>query len=200
MSLVWKHPFTAIVCGPTGSGKTSFVLKFIANVAIIMSPQPKRIIWCYGVYQSAFDSVRNVEFHEGLPDAEALKPNTLLILDDLMHESDSRVDKIFTKHSHHIGVSVMFLTQNLFHKGTRTMTLNAHYLVIFKNPRDKTQITYLARQMYPGRSKFVTEAFEDATAKPYSYLVVDLKADTEEKMRLRSGIFPGEDNFVYIPR
>ena len=194
MALEWKHPFTANVCGPSGSGKSSFVLKFIDNVRDIMSPPPKHIVWCYGVYQSAFNSVRNVEFHEGLPDAQTLKPDTLLILDDLMHEADSRVDKIFTKHSHHMGISVMFLTQNLFHKGARTMTLNAHYLVIFKNPRDKMQITHLARQMYPGRSKFVTEAFEDATAKPYSYLVVDLKADTEEKMRLRSGIFPGEDN------
>ena len=155
MSLVWKHPFTAIVCGPTGCGKTSFVQKFIQNAKLVISPPPTHIVWCYGVYQSAFDNLKNVEFIEGLPDTDVLKPGTLLIIDDLMHEADGRVDKIFTKHSHHNGVSVMFLTQNLFHKGARTMTLNAHYLVLFKNPRDKMQITFLARQMYPGKSKFV---------------------------------------------
>ena len=152
------------------------------------------------MYQQVFDEMQNVEFHEGLPESDMLRPGTQLIVDDLMHEADKRIDKIFTKHCHHNGVSIIFLTQNLFHKDARTMTLNAQYLILFKNPRDKTQITYLARQMYPGRSKFVTEAFEDATAKPYTYLVVDLRADTDDKQRLRSGIFPDEENYAYVPR
>ena len=46
-------------------------------------------------------------------------------------------------------MSVIFLTQNLFHKNKhmRTISLNAHYLVLFKNPRDVEQFTTLARQM-----------------------------------------------------
>ena len=118
MSLVWKHPFTALVCGPTGCGKTSFVLKFIENASKVISPPPKHIVWCYGVYQQAFDEMRNVEFHEGLPESDMLRPDTLLIVDDLMHEADKRIDKIFTKHSHHNGDSIIFLTPNLFHRGT----------------------------------------------------------------------------------
>jgi hypothetical protein len=43
------------------------------------------------------------------------------------------------------------------------MNLNTHYLVLFKNPRDANQVATLARQMYPSKSKFVLEAFEDAT-------------------------------------
>ena len=135
----------------------------------------------WSVSTSVRQDAANVEFHEGLPESDMLQPDTLLITVDLMHEADKRIDNKFTKHSHHNGVSIIFLTQNLFHKGTSTMTLNAQYLILFKNPRDKTQITYLARQMYPGRSKFVTEAFEDVTAKPFSYLVVDLRADTDNK-------------------
>ena len=141
----------------------------------------------------------NVKFHEGIPDINELQSGSLLVLDDLMHESkDDRVSKIFTKHSHHRNISVLFLTQNLFHKSGRTMTLNCHYLVLFKNPRDATQIAYLARQMFPGRSKYMLDAFKDATVKPYSYLVVDLRADTDDAHRLRSGIFPDEDNYVYV--
>ena len=80
------------------------------------------------------------------------------------------------------------------------MSLNSQYLILFKNPRDATQITHLAKQMYPGRTKFMIEAFRDATSKPYTYLAIDLKPETEENMRLRSGIFPLEENYVYVPR
>ena len=73
-------------------------------------------------------------------------------------------------------------------------------MVLFKNPRDATQITYLARQMFPGKSAFMVDAFKDATTKPFSYLLIDLKADTEEKQRLRANIFPDEINYVYTSR
>ena len=51
-------------------------------------------------------------------------------------------------------------------------------------------MSHLARQMYPGRVKFVQEAFKDATSVPYGYLLGDLKQDTPEDMRLRTAIFP----------
>jgi hypothetical protein len=198
MAMTWKHPFTCTIAGPSSSGKTSFVLKFIKHAIIV--PPPTSILWCYGTFQEIFNTIDNVEFHEGIPEVSQLKKGLLLILDDLMHEADDRVNKIFTKHSHHMDVSVMFLTQILFHKNQRTMTLNSHYLVLFKNPRDAAQIAFLARQMYPAKPKFMIEAFTDATTKPYTYLVVDLRADTDDKHRLRSGIFPEEPNYVYLPK
>ena len=38
------------------------------------------------------------------------------------------------------------------------MTLNAHYIVLFKNPSDVSQFANLARQMYPKTSQFAVEA------------------------------------------
>ena len=72
---------------------------------------------------------------------------------------------------------------NLFpnHKESRTISLNAQYMVVFMNPRDASQVTHLAKQMYPGRVNFVQEAFKDATNVPYGYLLVDLKQDTPER-------------------
>ena len=205
MSLTWKHPFTCVVSGPTGCGKTEFTIRLLQNCKFVISPAPDKIIWCFGVWQKSFERINDVEFHEGIPDLSTFdgKNRTLLVLDDLMHETkDDRVSKIFTKISHHMNVSVLYLTQNLFYSGkqNRTITLNAHYLVLFKNPRDVTQIACLARQMYPHKSKFMIEAFNDATMKPYSYLLVDLKPDTEDKLRLRTNVFPNEVNYVYIPK
>ena len=80
------------------------------------------------------------------------------------------------------------------------MNLNSHYIVLFKNPRDMAQITYLSRQMYSGKKNFLTDAFQDATSHPYGYLFLDLKADTDDELRVRTNIFPGETTFVYCPK
>jgi hypothetical protein len=174
----------------------------------MMSPPPDQIIFCYGEYQPIFREYPEVQFVDGLPDMSAPQFNgqkhTLLIIDDLMSEAGSNdtVCNIFTKFSHHRNISVIFLTQNLFYKNkySRTMSLNAQYIVIFKNPRDTLQITTLARQMHPGNGKFLVEAFRDATQRSYGYLLIDLKPETDEKIRIRTNIFPDEIQHVYIPK
>ena len=72
-------------------------------------------------------------------------------MDDLMTSTDDMVVDIFTKISRHRNLSVVYLTQNLFYKNkrTRTLSLNSHYVVLFKNARDATQVPYVERQMYP---------------------------------------------------
>ena len=202
MDPTWRHPFSAIVSGPSGCGKTQFTIRFIEHLPNMVRPHIEKIIWCYGIYQDDFNKYSQIQFHEGLPDLNIFdgKDKTLLILDDLMSETDERVTKIFTKISHHKNVSVLYLSQNLFYKSnhTRTISLNAHYLVLFKNVRDSTQVANLARQMFPGNSHFMLEAFRDATLIPYGYLLVDLRPDTDEKCRLRTNIFPGEIHYVYL--
>ena len=204
MSLTWKHPFTCLVAGPTGCGKTQFTINLIKFAKSIVEPTPQKIMWCYGVHQSVFEELNNVQFHEGIPELSSFdgKQRTLLILDDLMQETDDRVTKIFTKISHHMDVSVLYPTQNIFYGGkqNRTIGLNAHYLVLFRNSRDATQVAHLARQMYPGNTKFLVEAFKDATIEPFSYLLIDLKPNTEEKFCVRTNIFPGQLSYIYMPK
>ena len=121
-------------------------------------------------------------------------------MDDLMTSTDDRMVDIFTKISHHRNLSVVYLTQNLFYKNkqTRTLSLNSHYIVLFKHARDATQVANLARQMYPGKSTFMIEALKNATSAPYGYLLIDLKQETDDKLRLRAGIFPGDVLYVYL--
>ena len=42
------------------------------------------------------------------------------------------------------------------------------------------------------------EAFKNATSAPYGYLLINLKQETIEKLSLRTGLFPGDDLFVYV--
>ena len=190
--------FTSVIAGPTGSGQSMFVRWFVHNIKHMMTPKPDRILRCYGEYQTLYGTVKGIDFQQGLPDLDNLDPREkhLIILDDLMDETDQRVTSLFTKKSHHINISVMYIVQNLFHH--RTISLNAHYMVLFQNLTDVSQIMALANQMYPRRTEFFLEAFARATARPHGYIVIDMKQKTPDILRLRTFIFPGEEQKAYV--
>ena len=201
----FKHTFTMVLSGPTGSGKTEWVKRFIHNISSVMNPIPEEIVWCYAEWQKGYQELENqVHFHEGIPNFESwdTTKKRLVIIDDLMNETDERITRLFTKGSHHRNLSVIYLVQNFFNKNKhqRTITLNSHYLVLFKNPRDKAQISHLAKQMYPGNTAFVQEAFKQATERPFGYLLFDLRQETPDHLRLRSTIFPPEFQTVYVQK
>ncbi|KAK6184400.1 hypothetical protein SNE40_006881 [Patella caerulea] len=158
----------------------------------------------FGEWQESYDRFPYT-YVKGLTDIDdvmsQVKGPQVLVVHDLMGEDTEILQKWFTKKSHYHDTSVIYIVQNLFDKQQRTISLNAHYLVLFKNPRDASQIGALARQMYPSRSKYMQEAYEDATSTPRSYLLVDLKPDTPEALRLRSNILPQEEPpIVYVQK
>ena len=67
--------------------------------------------------------------------------------------NDSGMMNVFTERSHHHNISVIFMTQNIFHPGrkARTISLNTQYMVLFDNPRDRKQIKTLAMQISPDK-------------------------------------------------
>lgn len=123
----------------------------------------------------------------------------LWIIDDLMHDAgnSSHVADAFTKFSHHLNYSVILLSQNLFNKGRyfRTISLQVQYLFLLKSVRDTSIISTLGRQM--GNTKFLTACYEEATAKPYGYLFLDLKPSSNDKYRVRTDIF-NDPSIVFI--
>ena len=77
--------------------------------------------------------------------------------------------------------------------------MNTNYLVLFKNPRDKYQVMLMARQMFPGKSTFFMECFEDATSAPYGYLLIDYKSRTPDHLRLRTDLL-SDVPVVYVSK
>ena len=198
-----QHPFTMIIAGPTGCGKSFFVRDLLQYKREMFSTVPDKIIWFYGIYQPLYDEIPEVTFVEGLPTnyRSYLGANTLFVIDDLMSEcgSDKRLTHLFTKGSHHLNLSVIFITQNFFHKGKemREISLNVHYIMLCKNRRDLSQIMHLGKQLFAGKTKYFQEVYEDSTRLPYSYLFIDLRSETPEEMRLRTNILPHQTQYVY---
>ena len=203
------------IVGSTGSGKTFWTYRFLKNITgMYEKDPPETITYCYGVWQPIFDDMeKNIEgfrLHEGLPNKELLNEissngkHNLIVIDDLIDQmvKSPEMELILTQGCHHKRFSVIYLTQNLFQSGknARTIALNTWYLIMFKNLRDASQITSLARQMYPGKSGILKEAYEDATKKPYGYVVIDSSPHANEQYRLRTRIFPNEDPLVYVPK
>ena len=89
----------------------------------------------------------HIEFVKGIPTALEqdsyfdVNKRNLVVFDDQMiyARKDKRIVNLFTCGSHHRNLSLIYIVQELFQrgKGSRSISLNSHYLVLFKNPRDK---------------------------------------------------------------
>lgn len=216
--MTFVHPATIIVSGGTGSGKTVLTRAVITHhqftfAGLDNSVKPQ-VLWCFGVYQPLFsEPLENtqVTFHEGMIDEQTLadvKPD-ILVIDDLMNEkaNDPFTHNLFTRVSHHKRVTVIFITQNLYEKGQCKMKRNAHYIVLMRNPSDKSQLTTLGRQLFPRKRSLLEhfyESYDDATRNRYGYLVIDVSPTSDEREKLKTNILPCLDGsmavVVYQPK
>lgn len=197
--LKFKSPFTCIISGPSGSGKTQLVRSIIEAQRITFNKPPSKVLWAYGQWQKIYEErLKKVQvvYSDNLPNEEKIteeKPD-LIVIDDLMSElsSDVRMTKLFTKWSHHHNIDVIFIVQNVFHHGMemRTISLNSHYFILLKNPRDGSQIVNLAKQLFPHHTRYLSQAYEDCTSEPYGYVLIDCKPDTPDSFRVRTRILP----------
>jgi hypothetical protein len=194
----------------SGSGKTTLLYKILKNRKELFTTPPEKIMYFYGVWQKMFDSMERelpVDFVEGLPakdiiDEFADGTSRCIVLDDLMSDVVKSIDMqhIFTRGSHHKNITVIYLNQNMYCQGkfSRTLSLNTQYIFILKCPRDTTQLALMGRQIGVGKS--LIEAYEDVMANyPYGYLMLDLSPHNNDGYKLKTNIFPEEDEVVYIP-
>jgi len=111
-----RHPFSCIVIGPSGSGKSSFVIRLIQNRPDICTEVTFAggIVWCYGeksAVSSRHQLPANVSFNEGVPEdfGNANGEPCLVILDKMLNDVYSKqVCELFTLVSHYINYKRYF--------------------------------------------------------------------------------------------
>ncbi|KAG8225933.1 hypothetical protein J437_LFUL005969 [Ladona fulva] len=163
MTLAWKHPFTCICASPSGCGKTIFVAKFLENLSCMIDHPINDIVWCCSPGSEPNISSARARFQREVPSFE---------------------DSSATPTIH-----------NIFYQSaqSRNISLNAKYIVVFKNPRDRLQFGHLARQVYPEKSQELERVYKESTKEPFGYLVLDLGQDTDNRFRFRTKIFTEDE-------
>nr|CAD2190020.1 unnamed protein product [Meloidogyne enterolobii] len=201
-----KLPFGMIVSGPSSSGKSTFLLKFISEVEELIEPKPKSILYCFGEMSSIVPILQKsgVNVFVGAPPEDLIKTlpkPLLLILDDLLLSIDEKyLSELFTKKSHHQNFSVIFVTQNLFDRKIKVARQNAQYIVLMRSPNSALAVRNIGVQLFPGRLDYFLDAYNQSTNQPYGYLLIDMHASSDPTLRLRTGIFKEDEKIIFTPK
>ena len=198
----FKAPTSISISGTTSSGKTTLV-KRILETPSLFSIEPKRIVYCYNVWQPTFETMSDtIEFRKGvhIPTLDPAQ-HTVIVFDDLMDEilTSKEAVGLFTVGSHHNSVTPLLIMQNLFHqtKYSKTIMMNIHYLILMNNSRDLQQIKNLGRQL--GLERSLVDAYKDCMNTKYGYLLVNLSPHKDKpELTLQTNIFPSETLTVYL--
>ncbi len=181
----FRTPSSVLIVGPSASGKTVFTTRLLTDNLDLFATRPNRIHYWYGSWQKSFETLKKtgVTFSAGVPTEKELDKwfprGGLLVMDDLMTEgnNDKTVLDIFTKHSHHRNITVLYLCQDM------SISRNAHYIVAFKNPRDQLGVRNVVLQAFPVKWQTVLDVFRRVTSRPFGYLVLDLHpASSDDKL------------------
>ena len=178
ISLIFEMPVkflaghNTIICGQSQCGKTHFMLQVIDKKLI--EPMPDKIFFMYNCEQEFMKHYPNVTFIKGL-DFSLVEPDSVLIIDDLALETNKEVSKTFLMSSHHSRLSVFLITQTLFLNCNifRTISLNAHYMVLFQNRRSHRQVSTLAHQVFCGKDvDRILNAYKRACSKDRGFVLL----------------------------
>jgi len=206
--LKFKIPFGMIISGPSSSGKSSFLLKLIAEASTLCHPPPKSILYCFGEMSTTLPELQKIGIpvYNGVPPEDLIKRQEkplLLILDDLLLSiSENYLSSLFTAKSHHQNFAVVFVTQSLFEKKIRVARQNAQYLILMRSPNSALSIRNIGVQLFPRQLDFFLDAYKQATAEPYGYLVIDMHAASDPLLRLRTNLFKNDDALpsIFTPK
>lgn len=203
----FKVPSRILICGSSGSGKSQLCAHWINNQAQFFELEFDKIFYCAKYETSLPHSLRNnklVSFHENLPTEDLIRndasKNICFVLDDLMESAfnSDTVSEMFTQ-GRNRKVSTILLTQNLFPRvaKARNISLNANYVVIFRNIRDASSVNNLARQVCPTSSRAFSDIIINNLTRPYSNLLLDFTPTIPDLFRYRGDIL-SEHPTVYI--
>lgn len=210
----YRFDCLSLTPGPSNSGKSQLLYELLKHSSGMFKAPVKKIYFCYSVDQPLYEKMRqempDIVFVEGLPSKNVLESwylneqgHKLLVMDDLMTEASKSNDvvSIYCKYAHHFNFFCFLVSQNVFNPGKefRTISLNTHYFILFKNRRDELQIQTLGRQIFPRQLAYFMDSYRKATMEKYGYLLVDLSPHSDPTYKLRTHILPQQLMTVFVP-
>lgn len=215
----FHHPFTSIVCGPTQSGKSTFVQQWMINHKDYVNVEFDYIYIFMGtdekdnptltslknffpdkvsIFKCDAEMCKELEtFVKNIMERKAkAKQNGCIIFDDLMKELSNCeiILDIFTKYSSHWNVSVIFITQNVFYKGKNssqnvTLYRNTHILILFKSFLDTTTLRNIASRISSTSNSKNLNKMLREIIERHRYVVIRGDMNTHPLLRYTTGYF-----------
>ena len=214
----FTHPGNMAIFGPSKSGKSTFLKKLIENrKEIFRSPAAaesskenfRSVVYYYGsrwqpIFQAMSDADPSIEFRMGYPQnsmeeeiPESERP-ALVIFDDLESEIEKSPNaaNLVTRDSHHLGLFVVLVFQDIFPKGKHSTTIyrNVDTLLYFRYSNNDHALMTRFRNFYAGgnRARDLMEIYTKWTDERGGYMVIDNHPDQKEKevFSIRTGVFP----------
>ena len=225
--LRFRFPSNMLVVGPTSSGKTTWLKNLVEHRYNFFSSKPEALLLFHKEPQAAYSAIekdmvedkkpnisfpsfcsfktvpKSIEEMKEILDTYPRKSPKIIVFDDYLDEVGHVLKHMFTVLTHHYNCFTIFLCQNLFDAKSdlRTLSINAQYMVLFNNPRDRSAVSNLAKQIFPGHVGILKKAYQEAVAnRHYGYLLLDFHQQQDDRVRMRSHIFPHEGfTKTYMP-
>ena len=214
----FQIPSNMMLVGPTSSGKTTWLKNLVKYKDSLFASPPKSMLLFYKEHQKVYDEMekfmnegkkggnlpvfkkyknppKSIEDLKEIFSTFSKKTPKIVVFDDYLDEIGPPLKHLFTVLTHHYNCFTILLSQTLFEKKNelRTLSINTQYMVLFNNPRDRMSISQLAKQVFPGKVQLLNEAYRKATKeREYGYLLLDFHQRQDDRVRLRSNIFPQE--------
>ena len=187
--IVFHHPSNILIVGPSGSGKTTCVLNIIKQR--MLEPFPENIYFLYNIKQDFMQDYPEIKFVQGL-NLDIIgtdKTRKLLIIDDLMLQTNKELGEQFIVRTRHLNCTTVFLTHELFrnHEMHRLISNNTHYFVILANRRLAADVRRIGRQLE--MTERISLAYKYAVSRSFGNLCISIHTFSPEQLTVSSDIF-----------
>lgn len=204
----FQLPIRFIISAPSQGGKSFYVGQILGDRGSYFNSEFEKIYYCCDYETSIPEQIADdpkLVFHQGLPNEEFMlaerDENILIVLDDMMETvfQSETVSKIFTA-GRHRKISAIILTQNLFppFKFSRSISLNASHIFIFRNCRDMNSFSHLIRQILPSNQcKSFIELYNKNIDQAYRHLMIDFTPEQLSCFRFRENVISNRFPIYY---
>ena len=205
---LFVHPFSLIIAGPSNCGKSTLAFELIKNSRYLVEKTDS------GGFDAVFVLYRSMQplytrlqteldipvflFQHKLPEKlevllQGTKHPIILIDDGITPQNQDLVRDLFCRLGHHLGISVILITQSLFDSKNDTLRLchrNTKGLIVFGCPRDLGSLRTLIWQMMPDRKKGrqLLQEIESVLETPYRYCLFDFQPSCPANQRFKTNI------------
>ena len=204
------HPFTCLIAGSSGVGKTELAKTLILSNRISNIETFSRVYYFFPTdldfapidWAETFEDIE-VSFHTELPDEtfySSVKPDSLVVFDDDFYrwtKSDSFA-KGFRVFARKYRFSIIAITQNYFggQQQARSVRNNCDVHILMHNYGDASLNLRAARSL--GYERQFREASQDAYEDNHGYVLIFTGPKVQNnKLRVQTGFFREKHNYCY---